>query len=96
MHLFHAFISESRNDDQDNSVPFAFKFAILVGGFLPRAQDLKELYDTCSSIQIPSLHVIGDTDQFVSPEVSRILLEKFHNPELLQHNGGHLVPSGFS
>jgi hypothetical protein len=44
--------------------PIKFDFAIFIAGFKSRQKDHKTLYDII--IDIPTLHVFGDTDKVIS------------------------------
>lgn len=45
-------------------------------------------------ISIPSMHIIGQTDQVVDSNRSEELAnDYFHNPTIILHSGGHTVPS---
>ncbi|GFO16536.1 ovarian cancer-associated gene 2 protein homolog [Plakobranchus ocellatus] len=68
-----------------------FKFAILVAGFKSRSSKHSHHYN--GQATIPSLHVFGETDQIVSPEMSEELLQYFESPTVLRHPGGHYVPA---
>ncbi|CEO96047.1 hypothetical protein PBRA_004737 [Plasmodiophora brassicae] len=76
---------------QANQFDNAFRFAILAGGFVPRAPDLQPLFST--PIAIPSLHIVGDTDTMVPPEVSMHLSTCFASPAVHHHPGGHFIPT---
>lgn len=47
-----------------------------------------------SKIQIPSLHVIGETDTWVSPDLSREMMGLYAEGVVHYHTGSHFVPSG--
>ncbi|BES92466.1 ovarian cancer-associated gene 2 protein [Nesidiocoris tenuis] len=64
------------------------KFVILVAGY---KYQLKEDYFN-EIINIPSFHVIGDTDQIIAKERSELLRQSFKDPQILSHKGGHYVP----
>ena len=70
-----------------------FEFAILVGGFASADPAHVPLY-RADALQVPSLHLIGLADNVVPPERSRALARSFHEPSMLEHDGGHVVPSG--
>lgn len=73
------------------SNPSLFRFAILIGGFRPKATDLQSFFS--SSIPTPSLHVYGQTDSLVTPDASKGLRDCFAVAETFEHPKGHLVPS---
>jgi Serine hydrolase (FSH1) len=68
-----------------------FHFAIMVGGFtstLPRHADL-----FARKLTLPSLHVTGSIDGLVPMRDSLQLADRFANPLILRHPGGHVIPS---
>jgi len=70
------------------------RFAVFAGGFLARDQSLQTNYDKeAAAFALPSLHMIGRTDVIVPPEESRRLSAKFVGPVVLEHEGGHVIPS---
>lgn len=72
-------------------------FVILIGGFPPRDTDLQKLISESSTLkQIRSLHVIGEADEVVKPEVSRKLAQAFCSPSFMLHSGGHYIPTSRS
>jgi len=68
-----------------------FRFAILVSGFKPRAKELSHNFE--QPIEVPSLHIIGETDDKVAPAKSMDMLAGFASPVLYNHPGGHYIPS---
>ena len=48
---------------------------------------------TLPLIPVPSLHVMGESDEIISVARSRALAACFDAPEELLHEGGHMVPS---
>ncbi len=71
--------------------PLCFDFALMVGGFAVADPELFKLYDNASSYQCPTLHIIGRSDRVVPREASRQLANKFPNPLIIEHDGGHVV-----
>jgi predicted esterase len=70
------------------------RFAIFAGGFVARDQCLQTIYDEApAAFTIPSLHMIGKMDSIVLPEESTALAAKFLRPIVLEHAGGHVIPS---
>ncbi len=74
------------------------KFVILVGGFQSRAtahQDLISSATTGPKISVPSLHIIGTADEWVTPDRSKELLFCYDEKtrSVLEHPGGHYIPS---
>ncbi|XP_053131172.1 esterase OVCA2 [Hemicordylus capensis] len=70
---------------------FPFGFAILVAGFKSRAADHHGYYQ--EPICVPSLHVVGETDQVIPARMSRELASQFTDPVTLSHPGGHFLPA---
>uniref|UniRef100_A0A023F7J0 Putative phospholipase/carboxyhydrolase n=1 Tax=Triatoma infestans TaxID=30076 RepID=A0A023F7J0_TRIIF len=69
-----------------------FKFVILVAGFKSLCKPHLNYYNL--KVNLPSLHVIGDTDNVIIKERSEELMTYFENPVLIRHPGGHYVPGG--
>ncbi|XP_076820089.1 esterase OVCA2-like isoform X1 [Clavelina lepadiformis] len=67
------------------------KFAVFFAGFKSRQSQHKCYYEV--PITIPSLHVIGDTDQVIQKEMSDDLLDAFTNKTIVRHTGGHFIPT---
>eukprot|EP00808_Paulinella_micropora_P002617 g37831.t1 len=70
---------------------------MLVGGFVPRAQDLSAVLFSAGSphkLPLSSLHVIGDTDKIITSERSLALAAHFEGSTrtVIRHNGGHYIP----
>jgi len=65
--------------------------AIFVAGYRSRQTAHQELY--ADLVTIPTLHVIGDTDQVIPRAMSDDMLRNFQDPVVLRHDGGHFVPS---
>ncbi|KAG7389405.1 Family of serine hydrolases 3 [Phytophthora boehmeriae] len=69
--------------------PFSFRFAIFVSA--GAIGDPKYISD--QKVDLPSLHIIGETDAVVGNDRSRKLMDIFVNPTLLMHPGGHYIPT---
>ncbi|KAJ3333468.1 Ovarian cancer-associated protein 2 [Blyttiomyces sp. JEL0837] len=74
------------------------RFMILISGFssISGAHDgVLERWSSLGGIDVPSLHVIGESDAWVHPERSRDLASLFKegSAALLYHDGGHFVPT---
>ncbi|CAO3684934.1 unnamed protein product [Rhizopus stolonifer] len=70
------------------------KFSILVSGFRPNLQEAPSwLLMKKQGLKTPTLHCIGDSDTWVSPEKSFTLTQLFENPVIFRHSGGHYLPS---
>lgn len=63
---------------------------ILIGGFVSRDPEHAGLY---AQLTLPSLHVIGRADRIVPPEASRSLAAHFREPQVFEHEGGHVIPN---
>jgi predicted esterase len=79
---------------QTQQHPFAFGFGILVGGFVSNDPAHASLYVARESFALPSLHVIGRADRIVPTDASRALAARFEAPLIVEHDGGHVIPSG--
>ncbi|KAF4045027.1 Serine hydrolase (FSH1) [Phytophthora infestans] len=69
--------------------PFAFRFSIFVSA--GAIGDPKYMSDV--KVDMPSLHVIGETDAVVDNERSLALKDIFVNPTVFMHPGGHYIPT---
>jgi len=74
-----------------------FKFAILVAGFASRSyshqEDWQTLKATGGQVNLPTLHMMGETDKVIEKEMSEELLPYFMSPHVVTHEGGHHVPA---
>jgi len=71
--------------------PLEFEFAIMVGGFtstMPRHAGLLR-----HKVSIPSVHVTGRADTIVPRRDSMLLADRFADPLILEHPGGHVIPA---
>jgi len=69
---------------------FHFGFAVMVCGFtsdLPKHTKLMR-----HKLTTPSVHVIGRSDVIVPRKDSLRLADRFANPLIIEHPGGHIVP----
>jgi len=64
--------------------------AIYVSGFKARFSQYDSIF--AQGIDVPTLHVIGEKDDTVSPEKSEVLLQVCRDATVLRHAGGHEVP----
>ncbi|KAG6975747.1 hypothetical protein JG688_00002053 [Phytophthora aleatoria] len=69
--------------------PFAFRFSIFVSA--GAIGDPKYMSDV--KVDVPSLHIIGETDAVVDTERSLALKDLFVNPKVFMHPGGHYIPT---
>lgn len=44
-------------------------------------------------VDIPSLHIFGETDEIIPRAMSESLAETFVQPQILTHPGGHYFPA---
>jgi len=70
---------------------FKLKFAVLCAGFKSRSTNHHNYYE--KQIELPTLHVYGDTDQVIPKEMSLELMEIFTQSSVLNHAGGHHLPA---
>jgi hypothetical protein len=79
--------------ESDGTPPMGdFGFAIMVGGFtsnLPQHATLLR-----HKLMIPSVHVIGRGDVIVPRRDSLLLADRFVDPLVIEHAGGHVIPGG--
>jgi hypothetical protein len=66
---------------------------MMVGGFVSADPDLAKLYGESPSYDLPSVHIIGRSDTVVPSDASLELVSNFRNPLILEHEGGHIIPS---
>ncbi|XP_015121354.1 esterase OVCA2 [Diachasma alloeum] len=71
--------------------PINFKFAILISGFKSLCAPHAKFYD--EPIDLPTLHVFGESDKIIPTEMAKDLSDLFTNKKLMIHEGGHYVPS---
>jgi hypothetical protein len=69
--------------------PFTFKFGILVAA----GNCTDPQYASTQKVDLPSVHVIGETDAVVTMDRSKALLELYENPTVYYHAGGHYIPT---
>ena len=72
------------------SAPISLEFAIMVGGFTSEAPQHADLF--ARPITLRSLHVMGRTDGIIPLRDSLRLAERFANPVIIEHPGGHVIP----
>jgi len=70
----------------------SLKIAIMISGFKMRDLAYEKYFDP-GPIETHSLHVLGTGDKLVPSEHSLELSSYFKNPTILEHSGGHYVPS---
>ena len=69
---------------------FRFDFSVMVGGFTSVLPMHAALFR--HRLTTPSVHVIGRRDTIVPRKDSLRLADRFANPLVLEHPGGHAVP----
>ncbi|XP_036362320.1 esterase OVCA2 isoform X2 [Octopus sinensis] len=77
--------------EQNPDGDLKFSFAIMVASFKSKSLQHQSLYE--QKVTIPTLHVFGETDRVIPKSMSEELLENYTNCTILQHAGGHYVPS---
>jgi fermentation-respiration switch protein FrsA (DUF1100 family) len=75
--------------DSDPSTP-QFEFAIMVGGFTSTMPQHAELFR--NKLMVPSVHVTGRADTIVPRPDSLLLADRFADPLVIEHPGGHVIP----
>lgn len=68
-----------------------FNFAIIASGF--KSQSWPHLKYYQERIDLPTLHIFGETDQVIPTEMSEALSNCFENPVIVRHQGGHYLPA---
>ena len=75
--------------DHDPSIP-QFEFAIMVGGFTSTMPQHAGLFQ--HKLTVPSVHVTGRADTIVPRRDSLLLADRFADPLVIEHPGGHIIP----
>jgi predicted esterase len=70
--------------------PLDFEFAIMVGGFTSTMPQHAELLR--HKLTVPSVHVTGRADMIVPSRDSLLLADRFADPLVIEHPGGHVIP----
>jgi predicted esterase len=70
--------------------PLSFEFAIMVGGFTSTMPQHAALLR--HKLTVPSVHVMGRADTIVPRRDSLLLADRFADPLVLEHPGGHVIP----
>ncbi|MFI5780806.1 hypothetical protein [Nocardia sp. NPDC051570] len=71
--------------------PLPFDFAIMVSGFTSTMPQHADLFHR--PLAIPSVHVMGRADGIVPLRDSTLLAQRFIDPVVLEHGGGHVIPA---
>lgn len=69
-------------------------FAIMAAGF--RSGSLVHLNYYEEIISIPTLHIYGESDAIISPDMSESLANIFDDPKIVTHPGGHYFAASSS
>jgi pimeloyl-ACP methyl ester carboxylesterase len=72
------------------SAPLSFDLAIMVSGFTITSPQHAHLFER--KLTVPSLHVMGHSDGIVPMRDSLLLAERFSDPIVIEHGGGHVIP----
>lgn len=64
-----------------------FKFAIIAAGFKPLPQKATE-HIWVHKITTPTLHMIGEEDKLITPELQQALVDQCIDPVVIRHAGG--------
>jgi predicted esterase len=75
----------------DPRTSLRFEFAVMVGGFTSYEPQHAALFE--QKVTLPSVHVMGASDGIVAMRDSVRLAERFDEPVILKHPGGHVIPS---
>ncbi|VEN58195.1 unnamed protein product [Callosobruchus maculatus] len=70
---------------------FNFGFAVLAAGF--KSECFPHLKYYSDRINLPSLHIFGETDKINPTESSEALSNCFEDPVIVRHPGGHYLPA---
>jgi hypothetical protein len=73
-----------------DSAPISFNLAIMVSGFTSPLPQHAHLFTR--KLRIPSLHVMGRADGIIPMRDSLLLAERFADPVIIEHAGGHVIP----
>jgi len=73
------------------AAPVEFEFAVMVGGFTSFMPQHAGLFR--HKLTVPSVHVTGRADVIVPTRDSLLLAGRFADPLVIEHSGGHVIPS---
>ncbi|HEY4023701.1 MAG TPA: hypothetical protein VGM75_33810 [Pseudonocardiaceae bacterium] len=84
---------EAAGDGAAGEAPmaFGFGFGVMIGGFTSEEPRHAALFR--HRLATPSLHVTGSADGIVPMRDSLRLAERFTNPVIVKHAGGHVIPA---
>ena len=69
------------------------RFGIFVSGFVPRDEEAARALLAGVDGAVHSLHILGLQDELVVAERSRALSDCFASATIVEHQGGHYIPS---
>src|SRR6202042_88560 len=75
---------------RDSDPSLRFEFAIMVGGFTSTMPQHAGLFRR--KLAIPSVHVAGRAAVIVPRRDSLLLADRFADPLVIEHSGGHVIP----
>jgi fermentation-respiration switch protein FrsA (DUF1100 family) len=81
---------EAAGAEGETSLAFGFGFGVMIGGFTSEEPKHAALFR--HRLATPSLHVTGRADRMVPMRDSLRLAERFTNPVIVKHDGGHVIP----
>jgi serine hydrolase FSH1 len=73
------------------TLAFGFGFGVMIGGFTSEEPRHAGLFRR--KLATPSLHVTGSADGIVPMRDSLRLAERFADPVIVEHGGGHIIPT---
>jgi hypothetical protein len=76
---------------EDAASPVSFEFAIMIGGFTSTMPQHAGLFR--HKLTLPSVHVTGWSDPVVPMRDSLLLADRFADPVIIEHRGGHVIPA---
>ncbi|CAL1267176.1 unnamed protein product [Larinioides sclopetarius] len=71
--------------------PYDFNFSVIIAGFRSIAKCHQYLYS--KTVDIQSLHIMGENDSCISKDRSEELIPLFKSSSVVYHDGGHFIPS---
>jgi hypothetical protein len=78
-------------DPTPHAFGFGFRFGVMIGGFTSDEPKHAALFRRM--LATPSLHVTGSADGIVPMRDSLRLAERFADPVIVKHGGGHVIPA---
>ena len=68
------------------------KRIVFISGFLNPQPSNACILESSSSSSLPTLHIYGTNDTFITPEMSNLLVQQYSNATVVTHDHGHVVP----